>query len=118
MIKIAEVTGLQDSDLSLWSGIGTFEHRPRMSALRLFSGKPNLEPTSPNDRVLTRNRSSIRLFDCELAPEAPTGADEDDDQAERQVDADDLADAVEANAGARPVLSINGTFECQPRSVE
>jgi hypothetical protein len=61
---------------------------------------------------------SVKLFDGELAPEAPTGADEDDDQAERQVDADDLADAVEAGAGVGPVLNVDGAFECQPWSVE
>ena len=54
----------------------------------------------------------------ELAPVAPTGADDDDEQAERQVDGDDLADAVEAGAGARPVLSVDGPFEYPPRSVE
>jgi hypothetical protein len=47
----------------------------------------------------------------ELAPVAPTGADDDDEQAERQVDSDDLADAVEAGAGARPVFDIDGAFE-------
>ena len=31
---------------------------------------------------------------------------------------DDLADAVEAGAGARPILDIDGPFERQPRSVE
>jgi hypothetical protein len=54
----------------------------------------------------------------ELAPVAPTGADDDDEQAERQVDSDDLADAVEAGAGARPVFDIDGAFERQPRAVE
>src|SRR5262249_43777321 len=54
----------------------------------------------------------------ELAPVAPTGADDDDEQAERQVDGDDLADAVEAGAGVRPVLSVDGPFEYPPRSVE
>jgi hypothetical protein len=37
----------------------------------------------------------------ELAPVAPTAADDDDEQAERQVDGDDLTDAVEAGAGAK-----------------
>ena len=54
----------------------------------------------------------------ELALVAPTGADDDDEQAEWQVDGDDLADAVEAGAGARPVLSVDGPFEYPPRSVE
>jgi hypothetical protein len=47
--------------------------------------------------------SSVSSSPTELAPVAPTGADDDDEQAERQVDGDDLADAVEAGAGARPV---------------
>src|SRR5215831_5470004 len=63
-------------------------------------------------------RKAPRGDRSELAPEAPTGADENDDQAEGQVDADDLADAVEAGAGAWPVLSVDGPFVYQPRSVE
>src|SRR5438128_4653612 len=59
-----------------------------------------------------------KLSDCELAPIAPTAADDDDEQAERQVDSDDLADAVEGGAGARPVLDIDCAFERQPWSVE
>ena len=52
----------------------------------------------------------------ELALVAPTGADDDDEQAERQVDGDDLADAVEAGdwptAGAnlnriRQIIAVN-----------
>ena len=50
----------------------------------------------------------------ELAPVAPTAADDNDEQAERQVDGGHLADAVEAGAGARPVLDIDGAFERQP----
>jgi hypothetical protein len=53
-----------------------------------------------------------------LAPVAPTAADDDYDQAERQVDTNDLPDAVEAGAGARPVLDIDGAVERQPRPVE
>jgi hypothetical protein len=50
----------------------------------MFSfGQTNIWPTSPDDRVPTRNRDSVELFRRELAPEASTGADEDDDQAER-----------------------------------
>ncbi len=44
-----------------------------------------------------------------LAPVAPTAVDDNDEHAERQVDGDDLADAVEAGAGARPVLDIDGS---------
>src|SRR5258708_5310359 len=54
----------------------------------------------------------------ELAPVAPTGADDDDEQPERQADGDDLADAVEAGASTRPVLGVNSPFEREPRSVE
>src|SRR5260370_27119325 len=46
-----------------------------------------------------------------IAPVAPTGADDHDEQAERQVDSDDLADAVGAGARARPVLGVDGAFE-------
>jgi hypothetical protein len=53
-----------------------------------------------------------------FSPVAPTAADGDDEQAEWQVDGDDLADAVEAGAGTRPVLDIDGAFERQPRPVE
>src|SRR6266436_157383 len=53
-----------------------------------------------------------------LAPVAPTGADDDDEQPERQIDGDDLADAVEAGASTRPVLGVNSPFEREPRSVE
>ena len=46
-----------------------------------------------------------------LAPVAPTTADDDYDQAERQIDTNDLPDAVEAGASARPVLDIDGALE-------
>jgi hypothetical protein len=35
-------------------------------------------------------------------------------QAERQVDTDDLPDAVEADVGVRPILDIDSAFERQP----
>src|SRR6476646_2882193 len=51
-----------------------------------------------------------------LAPIAPTAADDYDEQAKRQVDSDDLANAVEGGAGARPILDIDCAFERQPCS--
>ena len=63
-------------------------------------------------------RTSVKPSDLKLAPVAPTAADADDEQAERQVDSDDLVDAVEGGAGTRPVLDIYGAFERQPRPVE
>jgi hypothetical protein len=59
--------------------------------------------------------TAVRL---ELPPIAPTAADHDDEQPERQVDSDDLADVVEGGAGAWPVLDIGCAFERQPWSVE
>src|SRR4051794_27003241 len=59
-----------------------------------------------------------RLASSQVAPEPPAGADHNDDQAERQVDGDDLADEVETPAGARPVRGVHRTFERQPRSME
>jgi hypothetical protein len=45
--------------------------------------------------VTHSERTSANLSDWELAPVAPTAADDDNEQAEWQVDRDDLADAVE-----------------------
>src|SRR5436189_5335275 len=39
--------------------------------------------------------SDLRQSDRRVSPVAPTAADDNDEQAERQVDGDDLADAVE-----------------------
>src|SRR5579859_4510225 len=52
--------------------------------------------------------------DQTLAPVAPAGADDDDDETKREVHGDDLADAVEVGAGGRPVLRVDGAFECEP----
>ncbi len=56
--------------------------------------------------------------DWELSPVAPTSADDDNDQTQRQVDRDDLADRVEMGAGERPVLFINGAPVCRPYSIK
>ena len=47
-----------------------------------------------------------------LAPKAPGAADGNDDEAEGQIDHDDLADSIDADGGGRPVLRINRAFEC------
>src|SRR4029077_20083060 len=62
----------------------------------------------------------LRCFGPALqsAPVAPAGADDNDEQAERQVDSDYLADTAEVGARARPILGVDGAFERQPRPVE
>src|SRR5215831_7637590 len=47
-----------------------------------------------------------------LTPKAPGAADGNDDEAERQIDHDDLADSIDADGSGRPVLRINRAFEC------
>src|SRR5262245_16506539 len=48
----------------------------------------------------------------QLTPKAPRAADGNDDEAERQIDHDDLADSIDADGRGRPVLRINRAFEC------
>jgi hypothetical protein len=59
---------------------------------------------------LTRTGTDVSK---ELSDPRVTAANDDDEQAERQVASDDLADAVEAGARPRPVLDIDGAFERQ-----
>src|SRR5260221_8785726 len=63
---------------------------------------------SNNSEILSRIQSladySIDTLESSFQKRQPTGADDDHEQAERQVYGDDLADAVEAGAGAPPVL--------------
>src|SRR6187200_174837 len=66
------------------------------------SALPLVSFTCPPIQVLFG--AAVRKADrLASAPVAPTRADHDHDQAEREVDGDDVADAVETPAGARPV---------------
>src|SRR6476469_11039720 len=81
------------------------------------SALPLVSFTCPPSKFLfgTAVRQADRLASV---PVTPARADHDHDQAERQVDGDDLADEVETAAGARPVRGIDRTLARQPRSVE
>jgi hypothetical protein len=111
--------------MSLWSVIRLREKRHwEKRSWKRSNAKPHAARAGHATNIFsgpsqTRNgpQYSSSLTE-ELAPVAPTGADDDDEQAERQIDGDDLADPVEAGASARPVLGVNSPFERQPRSVE
>src|SRR6188768_1085502 len=79
---------------------------PSCASSMTITAAPFARPISKRSRA-GRERSGI--------PVAAAGADE---QAERQIHRDDLADAIEVGAGGGPVRRRNRALELEPRPVE
>src|SRR5690242_2999885 len=74
--------------------------------------RPRMSSSCCSDRVESASAH------CALRPVRAGAADDDHDQPERQIDHDDLTDAVETGGGGRPLPRIDRALERKPRPVK
>ena len=105
-----------------WYPYGIEQNRPTIEALLQYTHEQGLtgrrikleELFAPSHDA----RHPAQRRATGLTPIASAGADDRDQEAERQIDRDDLPDAVEIGACCRPVSRIDRALELEPRPVE